>query len=197
MTFTQAHWADIGDLYCVHHPRGQNAAYDLFVPREGLASVAEKLRAQAGLLGGGLCGWRAWELARVESGLPRFGVDMDESNLAPETGIEGRAISYSKGCYIGQEVIARIRTYGQVAKSLCGLRLGNDASRLPRRGEKLFRGGNEVGYITSAVESPRWGGRLALGFIRREHRAVGTELTVVSPDGTPTAIVVALPFREG
>ena len=65
--------------------------------------------------GGRLCGWQALETARMEAGIPRFGADMDETNLAPEA-LDERAISYSKGCYIGQEVIARIRTYGQVGK---------------------------------------------------------------------------------
>jgi len=80
-------------------------------------------------------------MVRIEAGLPRFGCDMDETNLAPETGIEDRAISYAKGCYIGQEVIARIRTYGQVAKKLRGLRLADDLKALPEHGGQDFLGG--------------------------------------------------------
>ena len=94
------------------------------------------------------------ELARIEAGIPHFGQDMDATNLAPESGIEARAISYSKGCYIGQEVIARIRTYGQVAKALRGLRLPDDLPTLPVKGQPLFKDGREVGYVTSAIRSP-------------------------------------------
>src|SRR5207249_5027427 len=106
------------------------------------------------------------ETARIEAGVPRFGADMDETNLAPEAGIEQGAISYTEGCYIGQEVIARIRTYGQVAKLLRGLLLPDDLPALPPKGEKLFHGDKEVGYITSAVASPAFRRNIALGYVR-------------------------------
>ena len=79
---------------------------------------------------------------------------MDGTNLPLEAGLENRAISFSKGCYIGQEVISRIRTYGQVAKALRGLRLAADLPRMPVKGDKLFHCGKEAGYITSALASP-------------------------------------------
>ena len=78
----------------------------------------------------------AFDTVRIEQGIPRFGVDMDENTLAPEA-LGENAISYSKGCYIGQEVIARIRTYGQVAKALRGLRF-DAASNIPKAGDKIF-----------------------------------------------------------
>src|SRR5258706_15558497 len=124
-----------------------------------MAIVAEMAIAAATKLGGRLCGWRAFEIARIEAGLPRFSADMDETNLPPEAGIDARAISYTKGCYIGQEVIARIRTYGQVAKALRGLR----CDVLPNRGDKLLLGGTEVGCVTSAVFSPALKANIALG----------------------------------
>ena len=114
--FASAKADGIGEVYCMNHPRGAVAGFDLFVPAAALALVFDKLVAAARELGGAPCGWQALEMIRIEAGIPRFGQDMDESNLAPEAGIDDRAISYSKGCYIGQEVIARIRTYGQVAK---------------------------------------------------------------------------------
>jgi len=120
---------------------------------------------------------------------------MDESNLAPEAGIEERAISYSKGCYIGQEVIARIRTYGQVAKSLRGLRLADDLKSLPAKGDKLFHGDKEAGYITSAVASPKLKANIALGYVRREANEIGVELTLRTAGGDTAAKIVALPFQ--
>ena len=148
-------------------------------------------------VGGRACGWRALEIARVEAGIPRFGADMDETNLAPESGIESRAISYSKGCYIGQEVIARIRTYGQVAKSLRGLKLADDLTALPVKGDKLFKDGKEAGYITSALRSPTLRANLALGYVRREHQAAGTVFTLTTAHGESRVTLASLPFQHG
>src|SRR5690606_634904 len=95
---------------------------------------------------------------------------------------------------IGQEVIARIRTYGQVAKALRGLDLAD--SNLPAPRTPLFRDGREVGYITSAVYSPSLKSNIALGYVRRECNTPGTELTVGSADATEKAVIVPLPFVD-
>ena len=147
--------------------------------------------------GGRACGWQALETARIEAGIPRFGVDMDETNLPPEAGIETRAISYTKGCYIGQEVIARIRTYGQVAKELRGLRLADNSKALPVRGDKLFKDGKDVGYVTSAVASPTFKANIALGYVRRECNQPGQTLDLGSAGGLSKVEVVTVPFRRG
>ena len=183
----------LGDLYLMNHPRVGTTGFDLFVPLNSLSAVADKLIAAAKEFGGRAAGWEALEIARVEAGIPRFGQDIDETNLPPEAGIEKSAISYSKGCYIGQEVIARIRTYGQVAKALRGLRLSNDAA-LPKKGEKLYRNGKEVGYVTTSVLSPALQQKIALGYVRREANTIGTELLVGSSDSAPGATILELPF---
>lgn len=183
-----------GAVYCANAPRCGSAGFDLFVPVAALAAVAEKLVAAARTLGGGPCGWQALETARIEAALPRFGADMDESNLPPEAGLEGRAISYSKGCYIGQEVISRIRAHGQVAKSLRGLLLPDAASSLPQRGDKLFHEGKEVGYVTSAVASPALGANIALGYVRREIGGAGVALECRTGTGVFPAHLVPTPF---
>jgi folate-binding protein YgfZ len=163
---------------------------DLFVPVEAMQDAAKRLLEA----GARLCGWQALETARIEAGVPRFGADMDETNLAPEA-LDTRAISYTKGCYIGQEVIARIRTYGQVAKSLRGLRLAGDAPEAPARGAKLFLGDKEVGSITSAMWSPALRALIALGYVRREANQTGTELEVRTAGGKVPARIVDLPFE--
>jgi folate-binding protein YgfZ len=137
------------------------------------------------------------ETARIEAGIPRFGLDMDETNLAPEAGIEQRAISYSKGCYIGQEVIARIRTYGQVAKALRGLRFADSTKVLPKRGDKLYQADKEIGYITSVSVSPALKFNIALAYVRREHNEIGTEPLVRTASGDLAARIVPLPFTHG
>lgn len=135
-------------------------------------------------------GHAALNILRTEAGLPRYSVDMDERTLAPEAGLEARAISYTKGCYIGQETIERIRSRGHVNRKLTGLRLSGDA--LPPAGAKLTHNGKEVGWITTAVESPTLGGRIALGYVRREHLQPGTQLAV---QGGAQAEVAELPFH--
>jgi len=184
----------LGELYCMNQPRTATNGFDIFAPTNSLAAVADKLIAAAKEVGGGPCGWRALETARIEAGIPRFGVEMDETNLAPEAGIESRAISYTKGCYIGQEVIARIRTYGQVAKALRGLRFADALPELPRKGDKLFLGDKEVGYVCSAIHSPTLNANIGFGYVRRGHNEIGTELKLRAPAGETSAKIVPLPF---
>ena len=194
--FSKVANATLGEVYLINQPRSGTTGFDLFVPTNALAAVADKLIAAAKELGGRACGWRAMETARIEAGLPRFGADMDESNLPPEAGLDTKAISYSKGCYIGQEVIARIRTYGQVAKALRGLRLADGLPSLPIKGDKLFNGDKEVRFITSSVFSPRLAANIALGYVRREANAIGTELLLRNAANECTAMIVELPFLK-
>lgn len=187
--------SNLGEIYCMNQPRLGTAGYDLFVPLNSLAAVADKLIASARQLGGQAAGWRALEMARIEAGIPRFGAEMDATNLPPEAGLDTRAVSYSKGCYIGQEVIARIRTYGQVAKALRGLRFANDLTALPQKGDKLWRDGKEVGYVATAIRSLAFEANIGLGYVRREHNAMGTELRVKTAAGESQVRIVELPFR--
>lgn len=188
---------EYGEVHLMNHPRLGGRGYDLFVPAPALVTAAERLIEAAGPFGGRLCGGEAFEIVRIEAGIPRFGADMDDTNLAPECGIEERAVSYTKGCYSGQEVIARIRTYGQVAKALRGLRLSGATGALPARGTRLYREGREVGYLTSVTTSPRLAASIALGYVRRECNGPGTELAVGAPDAGLRATIVPLPFVGG
>lgn len=194
MGFASIKDSELGEIYCMTQPRGTVAGFDLFVPTAALNEVARRLREAVQRLGGRACGWEALEMIRIEAGIPRFGADMDDTNLAPEAGIENRAISYSKGCYIGQEVIARVRTYGQVAKSLRGLLLPDDLKALPLRGDKLFHDGKETGYVTSAIASPAFRRNIALGYVRRECNQPGMELLLRSASGELPVKVVEVPF---
>lgn len=179
-----------GEIYLMNHARLGSTGFDLFVPLAALGAMADKLIAAAKAIGGRACGWNAFEIARIEAGIPRFGADMDESNLASEC-IEARAISYQKGCYIGQEVLNRIHSIGHVNRELRVLRLVADSNALPTRGDKLFQGEKEVGYVTSAAVSPTLNCIVALGYVRREANAVGTELTLRSGAGEIRATIVA------
>lgn len=185
-----------GDLYLVRRPRGAATGFDVFVPVDATAAVFKALLDGVRALGGRPAGFEALELVRIEAGIPRFGVDMDETNLPPEAGMDRDAISYSKGCYTGQETIARIRTYGQVTKALRGLALPADLTALPVRGDQIIREGREVGKITSAIHSPAFGKNIALGYVRKECNAPETELRVKTAAGAEFPVtVVELPFR--
>ena len=170
--------------------------FDLFVPNNALGLVADKLIAAAKTVGGRASGWSAFEMARIEAGIPRYGADMDETNLPLEAGLESRAVSYSKGCYIGQEVLNRIHSIGQVTKELRGLRLADDLPTLPQKGDKLMHAGKEVGYVTSALKSPALKINLALGYVRKEANQLGTELTLRGAGGESPTRIVELPFKS-
>ncbi len=170
----------LGDLYVANDARLGTAGIDFYVPVASLETALELLMQPAPGMDARLCGSAAFEMARIEQGIPRYGADMDETNLPPEAGLDRTGISYTKGCYIGQEVIARIRTYGQVARKLCRLEI-NDASQVPAKGTKLFSNGKDAGYITSAVHLPLAGMR-GLGYVRREANAPGTELLLGNLD---------------
>ncbi|HTV63853.1 MAG TPA: glycine cleavage T C-terminal barrel domain-containing protein [Verrucomicrobiae bacterium] len=184
----------LGEIYLANNPRCGSIGFDLFIPNQSLATGTDQLIAAAKQFGGRAAGWAAFEIVRIEKGIPRFGVDMDDTNLPLECGIEGRAVSYDKGCYLGQEVINRIHSIGHVNKELRGLRLGDDLKSLPARGDKLFHNGKEAGYVTSAVRSPALNGNVALGYVRREANRIGARLNLPSGPGESAAEIVELPF---
>ena len=132
------------------------------------------------------------EVLRVEAGTPRFGVDMNEDTIPLEAGIEDRAISLTKGCYVGQEVIIRVlhRGHGRVARRLVGLVFSPDATA-PSPGEILHAGDRQVGSITSAVQSPALARPIALGYVHRDFTSPGVE--VRAAEAGP-ATVSSLPF---
>ena len=134
-------------------------------------------------------GYDALELLRVEAGIPRYHQDMDETTVVTETNLDN-AVSYTKGCYIGQEIIARIKYRGHVAKKLRGLVFEKPA--MVATGTPIkSKDDKEIGQITSSIYSPHFGRRLALGYIKYDYIAAGTEVKTV--DGA-AAEVVDLPF---
>ncbi|HUJ80185.1 MAG TPA: aminomethyltransferase family protein [Nitrospiria bacterium] len=133
-------------------------------------------------------GARAVESLRIEAGVPRFGAELGPSHFPAEAGIE-QAISYTKGCYLGQETTMRIKTQGSVNRRLVGLLV--EGAGLPAAGSPLFAEGQQVGTITSALDSPTLRRRIALGYVQKGFFAAGTRLALA--DQTP-ATVTPLPF---
>lgn len=136
----------------------------------------------------GPVGWEAWNIARIEDGIPCFGVDMDSSNLLPETGLEATTLSSSKGCYIGQEVIARIDTRGSASKRLVQLEIQEDTAPMPKA--RIFHNGEEAGYVTSACVSPVTGKAVALGYVKRGAYESGTRVDIEKEEARLSAVIV-------
>lgn len=139
-------------------------------------------------------GYEALERLRIEAGVPRYGVDMDETNVVTETGLD-EAVSYTKGCYIGQEIIARIKYRGHVAKKLVGLAFDR-ALKVEMDNEPRIKSADdkEIGRLTSVTLSPHLGFTIGLGYVKYDYLAAGTELRVTSSSGDLHARVAELPF---
>jgi folate-binding protein YgfZ len=136
----------------------------------------------------------AFTAVRVEAGRPKFPIDMDQDTIPLEAGIEKQAISFTKGCYPGQEVVIRIlhRGRGRVARKLAGLVVRDET--VPVRGDRLVVGDAEVGHISSAAYSPSLACPLALGYLAREFLEPGTAVTIAHGDTSLSAVVATLPF---
>jgi folate-binding protein YgfZ len=159
---------------------------DLFVEQAHAASVMARLT-EAGAV---LIDEATADAIRIEAGVPVFHRDMDEETIPLEAGIEGRAISLTKGCYVGQEVIIRVlhRGHGRVARRLVGLSVEGDVA--PTRGTAVRASEREVGQVTSATISPALGRVIALGYVHRDFVEPGTAVTV----DNAAAVVTRLPF---
>ncbi len=196
LRFTTIADVTLGEIYLMNQARLGTIGFDLFVPTDSLGIVADKLNAAARNVGGRAVGWQAFEIARIEAGIPRFGVDMDESHLPQECGLGDRAVSYQKGCYIGQEVINRIHTIGHVNRELRRIEFAGEMKTLPVKGDKIFHDGKEVGYVTSAVHSSALDRNIALAYVRREANQAGAHLTIQTAAGNFSAMLVDLPVAQ-
>ncbi|MCC7416546.1 MAG: aminomethyltransferase family protein [Acidobacteria bacterium] len=160
--------------------------FEIFVDREALSA----LMAALGSAGALLLDPATADALRIEAGIPEFGRDMDEETIPLEAGIEERAISFTKGCYVGQEVIVRVlhRGHGRVARRLVGLLL--DPGAAAAAGSAITLEGQAIGRLTSVTASPALGRPIALGYVHRDRASPGTMVTV----GDAPASVAALPF---
>lgn len=170
------------------HQRVALDGYDLIFPAPDTAKVRQALE-QAGAIAARN---DVYNILRIETGVPSHGAEIDESRLAMEVGRTSQAISYTKGCYLGQETIVMARDRGHVNRALLGLKLTGDEP--VAAGVKVFRGGEEIGQVTSSVFSPRVGSAIALAFLRRGHQQPGTVVDVESGDGGWQAEITELPF---
>ena len=158
--------------HTVHVRRVPLAAegYLVVLPRGEAGPLASRLAAA----GAASCSADALEILRVEAGMPRYGVDITDQNLPQEVNRDALAISFTKGCYLGQETVARLDALGHVNRLLVPVRW--QGREVPTSGDQLAVGGQRVGQVTSAVWSPRNGAPLGLAYVRPPHHEAGTVL---------------------
>jgi folate-binding protein YgfZ len=164
------------EVWAATHRRCGEPGYDLFLPREGMEAVREELLSSSSSFPVALIEPPVFEMARIEAGVPREGQDAGEEYILLETGLN-EAISYTKGCYLGQEVIARIHWRGQPARQLRGILPATES--VPPIGTALYAtdgslAGRKIGEITSATSSLGLGRPVALGYVHRYYLAPGT-----------------------
>ncbi|GIW08678.1 MAG: aminomethyltransferase [Dehalococcoidia bacterium] len=155
-------WTGVPLLIAGNRDLGE-IGFDLYLPVERVGAAWDALLATGGVRP---IGRAAWEALRIEAGTPRYGPELNESTLPPEARLEERAISYSKGCYPGQEIVARIKNRGHVNRFLRGLVF--EEGPVPAAGAALHANGRQVGTVTSAAFSPTLGKPIALAYVRRE-----------------------------
>jgi folate-binding protein YgfZ len=182
---------DLGGATCTvaAYALAGGSGFQVFTPSAAWAPARDRLLALGASAGLVEADAEALEILRIEAGVPWLGHDLDESVLPDEAGLE-HAVSTTKGCYTGQEVVARMRSRGRVSHRLVGLRAGAGAP--PPVGADVLVGGRRVGEVTSATLSPS-AGPIALAYLRVPHDAPETDVEVA---GTP-ARVASLPFVPG
>lgn len=166
--------------------------FHILIPQEKGEPIVKRILEVGRLYGIKPVGLSAYEILRIEAGIPRYGIDMDETVTLPETGLEGIAASETKGCYPGQEVVARTKTYGGLNRKLCGLVF--DKEGLPKSRDKVLKDKKEIGFITSACHSPTLGKGIALTYLEKGFFDSDQEV-MIGASGKIAAKVSTLPFR--
>lgn len=189
--------AKLGAIPCriVRHTFAENPTAMIVVAREQLIPLWEELEARVHSHGGVPAGMEALNSVRLESGTAWFGHDYEDKNIPHEGGLENSHISYEKGCYTGQEIVERVRSRGHVNRRLTALKFPDD--KAPAPGTKLLIPGStpaiEAGYVTSIGFSPLLGKSMGLGYVRREHSAIGT---ILDASGVRAEVVSQPSARE-
>jgi folate-binding protein YgfZ len=182
--------AKLGGVPCRVSRRspGRVAGAEFLVERGRVEELWKILADAVRIEGGGPVGYRAVNTVRLERGAPWFGYDFGEKQIPHEAGLQESHISYTKGCYTGQEIVERVRSRGHVNRVRVSLKFAGAAE--PAANAALFAGGQEVGHVTRTGFSPAADAWIGMGYVRREKAAVGTELEM----GAGKAIVVAAPI---
>jgi folate-binding protein YgfZ len=162
--------------------------FDLILDADKASETWDALSAE----GARPVGYDALEMLRIEAGIPRYGIDMDENNVVTEAALDD-AVSYAKGCYVGQEIIARIKYRGHVAKKLSGINFGR-AVKVEAGATIKSLDDKEIGRLTSSTYSPHLGSTIAMGYLKYDYLAPQTQVRVTSGQDDIEAWVTEIPF---
>ncbi len=184
------HYVDTGDVAIANLPRIGRPAFTVMAEGASAAEFVAALNRAAAQIEIREVGADALDVLRIENGVPRIGVDTGEKTIALEARLQS-AISFDKGCYVGQETIERASSRGSLKKRLFGLRIAG--ARVPEIGAAVLLDGNEVGRVSSAARSPRLG-VLGLSILHHSAWAIGTRLAIRDSQGGLDAEVSELPF---
>src|SRR3989442_1254360 len=168
---------------------------ELIALREHLAGLWSALLAAVRAFGGGQIGYATLNSLRLESGVPWFGYDFDDKYIPHEAALESSHISNTKGCYVGQEIVERVRSRGHVNRRRVGLQFSGPGA--PAGGTKLLADGKEVGHGTSSAYPPAPDRPIGMGYVRREHNALGSRLQWSAAEKKGEAEVIELPIVTG
>src|SRR5258705_3044010 len=178
----------ISNVIVMRELRAHEDGFDLVVNADQAGGLWDALQNA----GAKPVGYAALEIFRIEAGVPRYGIDMDETNVVTETALDD-AVSYTKGCYVGQEIIARIKYRGHVAKKLTGV-IFEQLVKVAVGATIHSADGKEAGRVTSVANSPRLGRTIALAYLKYDYLASGTSVKVISGPEVFEARVTELPF---
>ncbi len=167
------------------------SGFDLIIPRASLQTIAQRLSDIGKECGAAWVGEEAHNILRIEAGISRYGVDFSEEHLLLEAGLKD-AVSFTKGCYLGQEVVERIRSRGHVNKKLVGFIVGATPANLT--GDLIYAGEKEIGQVTSSTHSPVFKKTIALGYVHKDFWNAGTAVLLKHNGASIAATVADLPF---
>ena len=181
-------------IACLRSDETGEIGYELYVTAESMGWLWDTLLAKGREIDAKLIGLTALNSLRIEAGIPRYGTELTDSVIPLEAELE-HAIDFEKGCYIGQEIVARMKYRGHPNRLLRGFEIECDTP--PVQNDVIFGNDKEIGWITSAVTSPSLDKTIALGYVRMAYSDAGSKVKIITGDGPVNAMVTVLPFYKG
>ncbi len=184
-------------IVCVRTNATGEVGYTLYTATESLTSLWETLITKGSQFNVQPIGWNALESLRIEAGIPRYGTELTDAVIPLEAELE-HAIDFEKGCYIGQEIVARMKYRGHPNRLLRGIEIDDNPTLQDdcelRQGAQIFNAGKEIGWITSTTFAPTLDKKVALGYVRIAATEAGSRVQIETSDGKVDGTVVRLPF---
>ena len=180
-------------ITCVRANETGEVGYNLCTASESIEWLWDTLLTKGQTFGAAPVGLTALNSLRIEAGIPRYGAELDDSVFPGEAELE-QAISFEKGCYIGQEIVARMKYRGHPNRLLRGFEIAGDTP--PQSGDRLFEGDKDIGWLTSAIVSPTLGKTIGIGYVRMAFTDEGSQMEIATGDSRLNATVRLLPFYQ-